>query len=190
MTETTITRTFPLTLERSGGDGRTIGGRCVPYNVAADVSDDGVTTYREMFAPGAFGKQTSAPARIELRYLHGAGLLERIGRGTQLEDRDDGLWGMFHVRDGVVGDQALALVDDGFLTGLSVSGRAVRSTNRDGVVVRERVHLSEVSLCEVPAYAGARVSMRRSRLELEVPEPPDSGQLARLAAIGIRVRTL
>ena len=183
----TITRTYPLELQRSGGDGRTIGGRCVPYGVAADVSDDGVTVYREMFAPGAFGRQVSAPARIELRYLHGAGILDRIGRGTQLEDREDGLWGMFHVHDGVVGDQALALVDDGFLTGLSVSGRAVRSTNRDGVVVRERVHLSEMSLCEVPAYKGARVSVRRSRLELEVPEPPDDEQLERLRRIGIRV---
>lgn len=187
MTEHTIQRDFRVTLQRTGGDERTLGGRCVPYNVAANVSDDGQTTYREMFAAGAFGRQVNAPHRVELRYRHGAGLLERVGKATQLEEREDGLWGMFHVRDGVLGDQALALVDDGFLTGLSVSGRAIRSTNRDGVVVRERVHLDEVSLCETPAYAGAKVSVRRSRLELHVPEPPSNEQLERLRAVGIRV---
>jgi HK97 family phage prohead protease len=185
----TICRDFPVTLTRSGPDERTLGGCCVPYGRPSNVSDDGLTTYREMFVKGSIDpKQIAEAHRIELKYRHGGGLLDRIGRATQLEDRDDGLWGMFYVRDGLLGDQALSLVDDGFLTGLSVSGVVKRTTrNAAGVVVRERVHLDEVSLCEQPAYADALVSVRRSRVELELPERPSDEQLRRLAAVGIRV---
>jgi uncharacterized protein len=184
----TIRREFPVELHRTGGDERTLGGCCVPYNRPSTVSDDGVTTYREMFVPGAFGKQLAAAERVELRYRHGEGLLERIGRATQLEERADGLWGMFRVFGGVAGDQALTLVDEGILTSLSVSGVPLRSSRgADGVTVRERVHLQEVSLCEQGAYAEAAISVRRSRVELDLPERPSDEQLARLAAIGIRV---
>jgi HK97 family phage prohead protease len=187
-TEATIRRSFPATLTRSGADQRTLGGRCVPYNIPATVSDNGGPAYREMFVRGAFRQHLSAPNRVELTYRHGDGLLDRIGHATQLEERDDGLWGMFRVRDGVVGDQALSLVDDGFLPGLSVAGTPRRQTrSADGVVVRQQVFLTAVGLCEEPAYAGAVVSVRRTRSELQLPERPSDEQLARLAAVGIRV---
>ena len=51
--------------------------------------------------------------------------------------------------------------------------------------VRQRVHLDHVGLVEEPAYVGATVSMRRSRVELQLPERPNAEQLARLAALGI-----
>jgi phage head maturation protease len=96
------------------------------------------------------------------------------------------MWGMFRVFEGVVGDQALTLVDEGLLAGLSVSGVPMRTTRTaDGTVVRERIHLTEVSLCEEPAYAEALVSVRRSRVELDLPERPSDDQLARLAKVGI-----
>ena len=187
MTET-IRREFAVTLARAGADQRTLGGCCVPYNVPSMVSDDGVSLYREMFAPGAFGRQTTAANRIPLKYRHGEGLMDTVGRATQLDEHDDGLWGMFRVFDGLIGDQALTLVDEGMLTGLSVQGVPTKSTrNADGVVVRQRLHLTEISLCEEPAYVGAVVSVRRSRVELELPERPSDEQLARLAAVGIRV---
>lgn len=185
-----IARSFTVRLARAGADQRTLGGCCVPYGRTSTVSDDGVTSYREMFAPGCFGKQLagSAISRIPLKYRHGAGILDTIGRATQLEEHDDGLWGMFRVLDGLVGDQALALVDEELVTGLSVSGVPMRTTrSAQGVVVRERVHLTEVSLCEEPAYEDALVSVRRSRVDLERPAQPTDEQLARLAAIGIRV---
>ena len=40
---------------RSGGDGRTVYGRVVPYNVTTTV-DDGRGAYEEMFAPGSFSR--------------------------------------------------------------------------------------------------------------------------------------
>lgn len=184
-----IVRTFAAQLTRGGVDERTLGGLCVPYNSPATVSDDGgKTTYREMFAPGAFGRQLGAARRVSLKYRHGGGVLDTVGAATQLEERDDGLFGIFRVFDGIVGDQALTLVDEGVLGGLSIGGIPVRSTRTaDGTVVRQRVHLNEISLCEEPAYAGAVLSVRRSRVELDLPARPSSEQLDRLAALGIRV---
>lgn len=193
MTET-IRRTFAVEISRSGADQRTLGGCCVPYGVVATVSDDGVNAYREMFAPGALTRSIAAAGagRIPLKYRHGEGLLDTVGRATQLDERDDppGLWGMFRVFDGLVGDQALTLVDEGMLTGLSVQGVPLKSRrNAEGVVVRERLHLTEISLCEEAAYIDAALepALRRSRVELELPERPADEQLARLAAVGIRV---
>ena len=75
---------------------------------------------------------------------------------------------------------------EGMLPGLSVNAVPIKSSRRpDGVVVRERVHLDAVGLCEEPAYAGALVTMRRSRVELQLPERPPDAQVARLLAIGI-----
>lgn len=184
-----IRRDFPVRLVRGGSDERTLGGCCVPYNRPATVSDDGgLSTYREMFVPGAFNRQLAASERVELRYRHGAGLLERVGRATQLEERSDGLYGMFRVFGGSVGDQALTLVDEGLLTGLSVSGVVLKSArNGDGVTVRQRMHLEEVSLCETPAYAEAGVSTRRSRDSWQLPARPSDDQLERLARIGVRL---
>jgi HK97 family phage prohead protease len=187
MTET-IVRSFQVALARAGADQRTLGGRCVPYLRPATVSDDGIHAYREMFAPGAFGRQLNAARRIPLKYAHNGGVLDTVGRATQLEEQEDGLFGMFRVFEGIVGDQALTLVDEGILPGLSVSGVPIKtSRNADGVVVRERVHLSEISLGEEPAYADALVSMRRSRLPADRPERPDQAQLDRLARVGIKL---
>lgn len=181
-----IRRQFALTLARAGADRRTVGGCCVPYNKPSVVSDNGVHVYREMFAPGAFGRQLSAAHRITLKYAHGQGLLDTVGRATQFDERDDGLFGEFRVFDGLVGDQALTLVDEGVLVGLSVAGVPTRSTrNADGVVVREKMRLTEISLCESPAYADALVGTRRTRLE--VRRRSDDALLDRLEAVHIRV---
>lgn len=186
MTDELIRRTFAVTLDRAGPDQRTLGGCCVPYNVVSTVSDDGVTTYREMFAPGCFRHVTRAARRVPLKYRHGTSILDDVGYATQLDDQDDGLWGMFLARNNLVGDQALALVDEGTLTGLSVSGvprRTMRSA--EGVVVRQKVDLTEISLCEEPAYVDAMLTVRRTRVAT-AERPPDE-QLARLAKIGIRL---
>jgi HK97 family phage prohead protease len=106
---------------------------------------------------------------------------------VSLEERGDGLWGTFRVFGTNAGDQALTLVDEGLLTGLSISGLPKRSGRApDGTVIRQRVHLDEVSLCDAPAYVGAEVTVRRcTRVELELPDLPDDEQLERLRAVGI-----
>lgn len=186
MSETPIRRDFPVTLTRSGTDERTLGGCCVPYNTPATVSDDGITSYREMFVPGAFSRQLNAANRVKLTYSHRDDHLSIVGRGVSLEERADGLWGMFRMLEGMPGDHALTLVDEGMLTGLSIEGVSQRHTrNHEGVVVRSRVDLKAVSLCEQPAYADALVSMRRSWVDVERPPRPNDDQMRRLAAVGV-----
>lgn len=192
--ETILRRTFPLKLERSG-DGRTLEGCCVPYGEAAEVSDDGVTTYWEVFEPGAFTRNLRAASRIELRYEHRDGLADIVGRALQLSEESSGLYGAFRVFDGAVGDQALRLVEEGILPGLSVGflpkRRGALRKTAEGTVIRDLCHLEEVSLCRAPAFDKAVVTAVRSRdairRELEIPAPPVDEQIERLRAVGIDV---
>lgn len=192
--EQILVRTFPLRLERTG-DGRTLDGCCVPYGEAKLVTDDGKTTYYEVFEPGAFTRNLKAAARIELRYEHGEGMLDTLGRCMELSEESSGLYGTFRVFDGMVGDHALRLVEEGVLPGLSVGfvpkrRGGVRRT-AEGTVVRDLCHLHEVSLCRTPAFDRAVVTSVRSsavavRRELNLA-PVDDEQIARLRTIGIEV---
>jgi len=194
--DTVLTRTFPLRLERSvGGDGRTLEGCCVPYGEASLVTDDGgKTTYYEMFEPGAFTRNIRAPERIELRYEHGDNMLDIVGRAAELTEESSGFYGSFRVFDGMVGDHALRLVEEGILPGLSVGFVPMRrggwKRTAEGTVIRDNCHLAEVSLCRKPAFDRAVVTNVRSasvlRAELALPEVVDE-QLERLRAIGIEV---
>ncbi len=160
MTET-IRRTFPTALERSGGDQRTLGGCCVPYSAPSTVSDDGRTSYREMFAPGCFGRQLNAARRIALTYRHGDGIIDTIGRATQLDEEDGGLFGMFRIFDGMIGDHALTLVDEGMLPGLQ------RLVDQPGAAALTAARGSGPHLDAGP-LRGARLR-RRSRDDAALP---------------------
>lgn len=191
-----LVRTFPIELRAATleGAGRIVEGRCVPYGVAAEVCDPGGEPYREVFHPGAFARAVRAPSRVDLRYRHGGGLADWIGRALSFAETDEGLDGSFRVLPGVFGDQALTLVDEGMLTGLSVGFRALgRRELRDGsgAVIRDRCHLEEVSLVPQGAFAGAAVTGRRAapaglaglgRAELLPARDPE--QEARLRAVG------
>lgn len=189
-----IHRTFPLRLERSG-DGRTLEGCCVPYGEASKVTDDGVTTYYEVFEPGCFRRNLRAANRIELRYEHRDGLGDIVGRAVELSEEGSGLYGSFRVFDGAVGDQALNLVAEGILPGLSVGfvplRRGGERRTADGSVVRDYCHLEEVSLCRKPAFDRAVVTQVRSaaalRTELELPGRPADEELERLRAVGVEL---
>lgn len=192
--EPMLRRTFPLRLERAAGDGRTLEGCCVPYGEASRVTDDGVTTYYEVFEPGAFARNLKAPGRVELRFEHRDGMLDVLGRAVELSEQSSGLYGSFRVFDGYVGDHALQLVEEGVLPGLSVGfvpkRRGGERKTNEGTVVRDICHLAEVSLCRTPAYDRAVVTAVRSasamRADFEIPDVVDE-QIERLRAIGIEV---
>jgi HK97 family phage prohead protease len=190
--EQILTRTFPLLLERSG-DGRLLEGCCVPYGEASKVSDDGVTSYYEVFEPGAFTRNLKAPGRIELRYEHGDNMLDIVGRAQELSEESSGLYGSFRVFDGMVGDHALRLVEEGILPGLSVGFVPMRRGERrtaEGTVVRDICHLHEISLCRKPAFDRAVVTSIRSAAVLRgdfMLPPVEDEQIERLRAIGIEV---
>lgn len=177
-----------MQVEQPSAEGRLLEGLCVPYNVVTRVQDPGGPPYDETFSPGAFARALRAPNRVHLRFEHRDGLTDRIGRALELREQAEGLWGRFQVVGGMIGDHALALVDEGMVSGFSVGfvplGRQRR--NEDGAVVRTRCHLEDVSLVPEPAYAGTQVVHRAaSRSDFELPRGPLEEQLARLRAIGI-----
>lgn len=165
------------------GDGRTVVGRCVPYDTPALVADGpGGMPYREMFRPGAFRKSVKDAPRVELRHEHGEGILDRIGRARSLHEEDDGLYGEFVIVEGQVGDHARELVRSQILGGLSVSAIVyphASETLPDGTVARSLASLRHVGLCAQPAYPDAKVLAMRSR---------SSSQLTEVRAVTERLR--
>jgi uncharacterized protein len=154
------TRSFTSALHvRDGGDGRTLHGPVLPWNVEARVLDAGRLVV-ETFARGAL--QGNDPARVPLTATHprDAGTLP-IGRTLTIEDRADAAWGEWRVSDTLLGNEVLALARDGVPLGLSVGfmelpGGSSWSPDRSRVT-RTRAALDHVAVVRVPAYSGAGV---------------------------------
>ena len=153
---------------RSGGDGRTVSGICVPFNTPTSVCDWGVR-YQEQFAPGAFQRTIAhaGPQRVKFLAQHDRGAFP-LGRAETLVDdpaKYPGLYGEFRVSKTERGDEALELIRDGALDGLSVGFAPVRSdpmnATSGALVTRHEVKLNEVSAVSFPAYDGARIEAVR-----------------------------
>ena len=168
-------RSYELDLEvRAEGDGRTICGICVPYNVEQRIHA-GLT---EVFLPGAFDTVTRAAHRVKLLMGHDSKGLP-LGRATTLREDSNGLYGEFRVSKTDIGDQALELIRDGVLTNLSVGFQPLKDNRRkDGIVERVKAHLAEVSLVTFGAY-GEKAAVAAVR---EVIEKPNLAQLENVLA--------
>src|SRR5438105_496144 len=92
------------------GDGRTITGLAVPFNVVAEVSDGG-RPYKEMFRKGAFSRTIAERGdRVKLLAAHEGRTRLPIGRATSLVEDAAGLVGAFRVSKTQAGDDVLELV--------------------------------------------------------------------------------
>lgn len=158
-----------------GSDGRTLISRLVPYNEVATVSDDGVTTYQEMFLPGAFAKQMRAASRIKafLNFRHRQSLADVIGHATKIADAEDGLHGELRVLNVPDGDKALELVRAGELDKLSIEFQPVKDRVVNGVVQRVSARLLGIALTPEGAYSGAEILAIR---EAEQANDDDDGE--------------
>jgi hypothetical protein len=190
----------------TAGDGRTVDLRIVPYGERIQ-SDDGLggvprgVRYFEEFVAGVFDHVLGAPNRVLLDFEHGDRVDQIVGRGERIEDRPDGLHGAFRMLETPAGETALALVNEGVLTGASVEcrfhGPGTRSIRgSDGVVRRVKAKLIKVALCRQPAYPGAVVYGVRTAgeegveetLEFDeelLPVPFDADLARRIEALGI-----
>lgn len=146
------TRAFETDLEvRTTGDGRTICGICVPYNVEQRINANLV----EVFKAGAFSRVIPNAHRVKLLVGHNSEALP-IGRATLLREDTNGLYGEFRVSKGNRSDDILELVRDGALSELSIGFQPLKDNRRkDGVVERIAAHLAEVSLVTFGAYGHA-----------------------------------
>ena len=150
---TTIeTRAFETDLEiRGEGDGRTICGICVPYDVEQRITHN----LTEVFRRGAFSRVIPAAHRVKLLVGHDSKALP-IGRATLLREDANGLYGEFRVSKGSRSDDILELVRDGALSELSIGFQPLKDNRRkDGVIERLAAHLAEVSLVTFGAYGHA-----------------------------------
>ena len=100
---------------------------------------------------------------------------------------------MFTAFETPAGDTALAMINDGILSGLSVRALVLGPGRRQGdIIVRTACHLDRVALCREPAYAGAVVEALRAASPASEPvvlaelRPPRNTELdERLRALGI-----
>lgn len=171
-----------LLIERSAaplepvGDGWTVEGLAVPYDVPTQVSDDGgATMYWEGFTAGAFNRDVAKGGRwVNLMLGHQGDDGDRyLGRCVSLADSVLGLVAGFRLdRSHPHAEAARA----GELRGWSVSARVYRSRavrGGDGreVTWRESCGLSHVAATAMPQYAGAGVAVAREHVLIQGASP-------------------
>jgi HK97 family phage prohead protease len=194
MTELIIQREIPVDALEGVGDGWTVYGRAVPYDVDQDVTDDGRTHYLERFAPGSFSRDAGKGGRwVNLMLGHSGDEGDRyLGRCVEIQDRQDGLYTAFRLdRTHPQAEAARA----GELTKWSVSAHVYRTrvvplANGQTVQVREVCGLSHVAATASPQYQGAGVLVARDhQVILSDPTPLRDAARARvdaLRALGLR----
>lgn len=156
------------------GDGWTVEGLAVPYDVPNEVSDDGgKTTYWEAFAHGAYSRDAAKGGLwVNLMVGHAGDEGDRfLGRCIGLREERAGLCATFRINRSHPHAEAARA---GELRGWSVSTRVYRSrANVDyqgrRVTVRELCGLSHVAATAQPQYAGAGVTVAREHELIVAP---------------------
>lgn len=195
-TEGLARRTFAA--ELTPGDGRTVDVRIVPYGERIQHNDGlgGLprgTVYTEEIMPGAFDHQLNAAHRVVANYEHGQTVADVVGRGVALRSARDGFHGTFRILKSPSGDNALELINEGVLDGVSFEAKFVKSARTvDGVVQRFKANLFAVAFTRFGAYAGAKVLAVREQAdnildEAYMPVAMDPDLIRRCAAIGIEL---
>lgn len=143
--------------------GRTITGIAVPYDSPTQIAERG-QVFTERFAPGAFDASIAKRGdRIPILLMHDDRALP-VGRPTGFRSTPDGLQMDARISDTTDGNDALTLVRDGVLSGLSVGfsvpdGGETWSGNERTIT---RAQLHEVSIVNFPAYDDARIASVRA----------------------------
>lgn len=132
-------------------DKREVTGIAVPWD---QVTTIGGGAFEESFDRGAVVDSEDAL----LFWRHS----EPIGRIVAAEDTDAGWQVTARISATPRGEEAYTLLRDGVIRSLSVGFKPIASRDQDGVLVRTKVQVREVSLVPMPAYAGATISQVRS----------------------------
>lgn len=164
MTELIIERSLPATALEPVGDGWTLYGQAVPYDIDTRVTDDGTEWYLERFAPGAFARDAARGGRwVNLMVGHQGDEGDRyLGRCVQIEERQDGLYTAFRVnREHPLAEEARS----GELARWSVCAHVYRTREQtaggQAVRIRESCGISHVAATTSPQYHGAGVLVAR-----------------------------
>lgn len=154
---------------------RTVAGLVMPWGkVATDSQGNGnwrfhrgSITWREI-------------SRVKLLRDHD--IHQPVGKAIALQDREDGLYGVFQVARGPKGDEILEMAEDGILDGFS-AGPLIQADGwrfaTDDRTVRDvfNSHLAETTITAMPAFDDARVLHVAAMMR--PPTAPDpEGQMA------------
>lgn len=176
-----------LQLRDVQADGRFLLGRAVPYNTWTSIG-----WFAEQFTPGAFAQSIKQASNgLPLLMWHDNRTWP-IGVSDKWDDIPEGLDGVWKLDTSEEAERAADLAEKKMLTGLSVGFAPIRSTwemvdwedwdpdlgiDHMDKVTREEARLLEVSLTPTPAYAGAQVSLVRTREAKKVREGRASAEL-------------
>lgn len=129
---------------RANPETGTVEGIAVPWDTPTSVG-----SYVESIARGSVEE-----GEIKFFWQH----REIIGRVTETKDTDAGLWIRAKISDTATGRDALTLLRDGVVDGLSIGFEPIEWRDDDGMVVRTKIRIREVSGVNFPAYVDAKVS--------------------------------
>jgi uncharacterized protein len=170
---TRLVRTYAADQLEVRSEARTIVGIAVPFDSETTIWESG-RRYREVVRRGAFRRTLAerGPQRVKVLANHD----ERswpIGRAQVLPEDHNGLYAELAVSRTRAGDEALELIRDGALDGLSIGFSPVAQDYQDDLCVRTEIALREISVVAFPAFDGARISAVRASM------PPLRRDLAR-----------
>ena len=153
------------------GTEKAFSGRLVPYNVWAPIGGRWV----EQMSPGVFTRsieQHAARGRsFPLHVNHDHAQLP-VGKSVEWDDRADGLHGRWVMADTDLARETHRMIAEGFLSGLSVGFAPNRDSDiweaaePPGVnrITRRQARLLEASVCSVPTWEEAVITLTRSSL--------------------------
>lgn len=156
---------FEVDVTAADTESRTIEGLAVPYGEHAQLGERAYS----------FTEGSLRPARARTPLLLGHDTNRPVGVLTQLEDTANGAVARFKIDRGSEGDLALEQAQSGSRAGLSIGASIVEAQDgEDGVRVVTQASLMEVSLCAIPAFAGAGVTSVTA--EASDPDTPNESE--------------
>lgn len=167
------------------GDGRSVDVRLVPWDVWAEVSDDGRARYRERFRRGGLelGRQPllvrdgHSPA-VNQEGVPRPLLGNVIGHIAAVEDRPDGAHATLRIAETPEGLRTLALVRNGTTRAVSIEFSPLEdAADAPGQVTRVRARLDGVAFAPHAAHDSPILAVRQEpavtiiQPELPIPAP-------------------
>ena len=158
--------------------GRRVSGLAIPYGQTDTVSDGG-PAYQERWVNGCCARTIAERSgKIQLWTQHDSSKLA-IGKASRMEESTDGLFVEFTVSSTRDGLDALRLIRDDVVTGLSVGFTPIRERKAaDGAIERLEIAIREISLVNAPALAGSGITaIRDASTRLFIPATSARNQI-------------